>query len=169
MRYNTDVGERSFEIEIHVDDTGGLWATLDRTPYQIDLQCVDGQRLYSLMVGNHSYELFVDEVGGRYLVSIQGQLYETSVRDARSSSAQTKAAPLVSGIGELPVKAPMPGMVVAVHVAEGDEVVQGTRLVILGAMKMENEIVALRGGTVTKVQVKPGQRVGYGDLLLVIS
>ncbi|MDO8673240.1 MAG: biotin/lipoyl-containing protein [Dehalococcoidia bacterium] len=169
MRYNTDVGERSFEIEINVDDTGNLWASLDRVPYQIDMQCVDGQRLYSLMVGNHSYELFIDEVDGRYLVSLQGQLYEASVRDSRISTAQDKPKPVLPGAGDLPVKAPMPGLVIAVHVVEGDEVTQGTRLVILAAMKMENEIVALRGGRVTKVQVKPGQRVGHGDVLLVIS
>ena len=168
MRYNADVGAHTFELEINSDDTDNIWASLDRVPYHIDMQCVDGQRLYSLMVGNRSYELFIDEVDGRYFVSLQGQLYEVAVRDERSSPARG-VTPLVSSATELPVKAPMPGMGVAVHVAEGDKVVQGSRLVILEAMKMENEIVALREGTVSKIQVKPGQRVGYGDLLLLIS
>lgn len=168
MRYTAEVGERSFEIEIKVDDSGTMLVSLDRDPYEVDIQCVDGHRLYSLMVGNRSYGVFIDEVEGRFLVTVQGRLFEVSVRDEFAPVSKAETEPMAQETLELPVKAPMPGIVKEVNVAKGDYVSAGTRLLILEAMKMENEIVALRDGTVSELRVAPGQRVGHGDILLVM-
>ena len=65
--------------------------------------------------------------------------------------------------------APMPGTVLAVHVASGDPVAQGQLLMIVEAMKMEHRITAPRAGTVTEVRARPGDQVSGGDLLAVLD
>jgi biotin carboxyl carrier protein len=71
--------------------------------------------------------------------------------------------------GEYHLKAPMPGMVVAVPVEEGQKVERGADLVILESMKMQNELKAPREGTVTHVRVRPGDRVDQNQILISLS
>ena len=78
------------------------------------------------------------------------------------------AAPAVTGAGEQ-VDSPMPGTILKVNVTAGQTVKEGDLLVILEAMKMENEIFAPKGGTVTQVLVEKGASVNTGDVLVVIA
>ena len=78
------------------------------------------------------------------------------------------AAPAVTGMGEK-VDAPMPGTILKVNVAAGQTVKEGDLLVILEALKMENEIFAPKGGTVTQIFVEKGASVNTGDVLVVIA
>ena len=80
-----------------------------------------------------------------------------------------QAAPQAAAEGATTVSAPMPGMIVSYAKKVGDSVEQGETVVILEAMKMENEIRAQRTGVVEAVHVSPGQRVGQGDVLLRIG
>jgi biotin carboxyl carrier protein len=73
------------------------------------------------------------------------------------------------GAGDREIRAVMPGKVVAVLVEEGATVEQGDGILVIEAMKMENEIQASRSGTVTKMAVAPGQAVESGELLAVID
>ena len=83
-------------------------------------------------------------------------------------SVAPAAAPAVTGAGEQ-VDSPMPGTILKVNVAAGQTVKEGDLLVILEAMKMENEIFAPKGGTVTQVLVEKGASVNTGDVLVVIA
>ena len=78
------------------------------------------------------------------------------------------AVPAVAGAGET-VDSPMPGTILKVNVAAGQTVKEGDLLVILEAMKMENEIFAPKGGTVSQVLVERGTSVNTGDVLVVIA
>ena len=87
---------------------------------------------------------------------------------AAAPAAAAPAAPAVTGAGD-PVNAPMPGNILKVNVKAGDAVKAGTVLVVLEAMKMENEIMAPKDGTVTQVLVSKGSTVDTGAALVVIG
>ena len=83
-------------------------------------------------------------------------------------AAAAPAAPVVTGSGEM-VAAPMPGTILKVNVKNGDAVKEGQVLVVLEAMKMENEIMAPKAGTITQVAVQKGASVNTGDALVFIG
>ena len=83
-------------------------------------------------------------------------------------AAAAPAAPVVTGSGEM-VAAPMPGTILKVNVKNGDAVKEGQVLVVLEAMKMENEIMAPKSGTITQVAVQKGASVNTGDALVFIG
>ena len=87
---------------------------------------------------------------------------------AAAPAAAAPAAPVVTGAGEA-VNAPMPGNILKVNVANGQAVKEGDVLVVLEAMKMENEIMAPKDGTVTQVLVQKGSTVDTGAPLVVIG
>ena len=87
---------------------------------------------------------------------------------AAAPAAAAPAAPVVTGAGEA-VNAPMPGNILKVNVANGQAVKEGDVLVVLEAMKMENEIMAPKNGTVTQVLVQKGSTVDTGAPLVVIG
>ena len=108
----------------------------------------------------------------KYRVNVNGSLYEIEIEEmaapAKMSAAAPAAAPVVTGAGE-PVNAPMPGNILKVNVTNGQAVKAGDVLCVLEAMKMENEIMAPKDGTVTQVLVSKGANVDTGAPLVVIG
>jgi glutaconyl-CoA decarboxylase len=128
----------------------------------------------------------------KYKVTLSGRTYEVEVKDgqailvdeyeataaapvaapvaapAAAAPAAAPAAPAITGAGEA-VNAPMPGTILKVNVQNGQAVKAGDVLVVLEAMKMENEILAPKAGTVTQVAVQKGSNVDTGAPLVVIG
>ena len=104
------------------------------------------------------------------VITILGKSFQAAGAKAKAAApaAAAPAAPVVTGAGEA-VNAPMPGNILKVNVREGEAVKAGTVLVVLEAMKMENEIMAPKDGTVTQVLVSKGSTVDTGAPLVVIG
>lgn len=164
MRYITTIDGQEYCIEL--EEPGVV--SVDGTPHQVDLESIDGGFQYSLLVGAVSLEAFVERCEDVCLVTIEGQRYQVRVEDEGLRRAGRRREAVLEA-GQAEVTSPMPGLVVAVLVEEGQRVRAGEGLLILEAMKMENEIRAPRTGVVERVNIAPGQRVGRDDLLVRIG
>jgi biotin carboxyl carrier protein len=122
-----------------------------------------------LLLDHASYELAVDPDGEQhssYGVMVSGLRYEVRVQDERSRRLALADRSLRAPEGELAIRAPIPGLVVKTLVSPGQGVAEGETLLILEAMKMENEIRSPREGTVHEVRVESGAQVAIGQVLV---
>lgn len=122
--------------------------------------------IYSVLVNNRSYEVRVVAGPEGYYVDLEGFRSVVEVRDPRSITRRGKGG---AGEGRQSVIAPMPGKVVRVMVAEGDSVEAGAGLVVVEAMKMQNELKAPKAGTVTQLKAVVGATVAMGEMLAAID
>jgi biotin carboxyl carrier protein len=164
VKYFARVGAHEYEIEIE-----GSQVWVDGELAEVDLRQSGAPELYSMLFNGRSYELLVEAGRFRYGVSLRGERFEIQVEDERTRRLNAGRRMPALPEGELAVTAPIPGLVVQVLVEVGDSIQEEQPLVILEAMKMENEIRAMRGGIVKKVEVAPGQRVEQNGVLLVLE
>ncbi|MBA2371742.1 MAG: biotin/lipoyl-binding protein [Chloroflexi bacterium] len=161
MRYEVTVGERTVHVEIAPD--GGLLVddravALDAAPAGVGAWTMrlDGACHEVHALSRDPMRLWVD-----------GREVRATVMDERALAARRVGGRAPSGRHEL--RSPMPGLIKAVHVSEGDAVERGGPLVTLEAMKMENELRAPEAGRVTRVVASPGTKVEAGALLVVLA
>lgn len=164
MKYVTTIGERQYTIEINRDDQ----ITIDGETYPIDLRAVD-ESTFSLLINNASHEALVEARNDEMHVLLRGRLYTTRVEDERASRLSRSGGGLHAGSGEVTIKSPMPGLIVAVPIDEGQAVKKGQTVVVLESMKMENELKAPRDGTIASIKVAPRQSVEQGQPLVVLT
>ena len=175
MKYVASTGGQEYQIEVEQGGAGqaARRVVLGGTPYEVDLEAVDGGFHYSLLVGSASYEVFVERCEDVCIVSVEGHRFPVRVVEARrepgGAGRGAAAETVLRETGETLVRSPMPGVVVAVLVEPGQTVRTGEGLLILEAMKMENEIRAPRNGIIEVAHVTPGQRVGQDDPLVLIG
>lgn len=158
---------RTYEVEI-VNEHEGL-VKVDGQEYHVDLRQIRGMPLYSLLLNHRSFELHVQQTDrSGFRVTVAGEGYEAQVVDERTHRLSQTRGGLSGAAGDSFVKAPIPGLVVKVTVTEGDRVQAGESLVILEAMKMENELRAPRNGVVASIHVHPGDSVNQGETLVTL-
>ena len=165
MKYVARVGEHTYLVDVLSDNS----LSINGHTYNVNMQTVDGDQVFSFLLNDHSYEVFVNRTDNGYDVLVAGERHEVSVEDEYTQRLHKLTGKARGPKGEAQIKAPMPGMVVAVRASEGDAVKSGQGLVILEAMKMENELRAPWNGTVKQVKVLAGQKVEQGQLLMVIA
>ena len=123
--------------------------------------------VYSALLDGRSVEIFLEPRGdGRYLAAINGYAHEIELRDPRRYSAAAGAG---ADGGPLTIKSQMPGKVVETLVSPGDEVEAEQGVLIVEAMKMQNEIRAPRAGRIVSINVAPGDSVETGRALAVLE
>src|SRR5579884_2209990 len=168
MKYYVDVEGRTFELDFQ-EEGEQLRVQVGDQSLTLDLRPVTQPSLYSLLIDNRSYEIFVETHGDEFDVLIDGDMFHLKVQDewARRLANIQRKSTVEAGL--LAITAPMPGAVVSVEVTPGQEVKRGQGLVILSAMKMENEIKAPRAGRVKSVDVQAGQTVEQGRTLVVLE
>ncbi len=157
-------GEETLPVEV-VEEGGRYRVRVDQEWVEVDARLLPGGA-WSLLMGGASYVADVSEESAELVVTVGGERHRLRVEEAGRRFGRRLAGRASAG-GERLV-APMPGRVVAVHVRSGDRVDIGTPLLVLEAMKMENEFHAMTPGTVAEVAVSAGQPVNAGDLLLVL-
>jgi len=122
--------------------------------------------VYSVLMNGRSYDAFVEETPNGLMVSLQGYHFEIQVRDPRRWSRKGGAS---SGEGVQTIASPMPGKVVRVLVKAGDVVQAGQGIVVVEAMKMQNEMKAPRAGNVLSLPAREGATVLAGEVLATIG
>jgi len=173
--YTIDTGENSPQREIRIDEKRFDidWQQIATLAMNPQLQSNVGGR-YSLLIAGKSYEVLAhrvnkpDVTGYRFEVLIAGQRFEISVEDERE---KVLAGSIHSAheSREAMVRAPMPGLVLGLLMAPGSDVEKGQTVVILEAMKMENDLTSPISGKVKEIRVSKGQTVNQGDVLVVVS
>ncbi len=167
MKYATTLNNKTYLIEINDDHH----VTLDGVEFTVDFESVSNQPVYSLIINGQSYEAYVSEAEAvdEWQVLIHGALHTVRVEDEREKRLRAAAGGAVAASGEFNLKAPMPGLIVAVPVSEGQAVEKGDILVILESMKMQNELKCPRTGTITRVKVKGGDSVEHHQVLVTVQ
>ena len=164
MKYITSIDGHEYTIEI-LDEHRVI---VDGKELNIDLESVGGQHIYSLLVNGESYEVHVYPAEEGWQVLVHGSLYPAKVEDEREKRLRAALGGRVLERGEFHLKAPMPGMVISIPVADGQKVEKGDVLLVLESMKMQNELKSPRPGTVSRIRVKPGDSVEQKQTLLSV-
>jgi biotin carboxyl carrier protein len=164
MKYITTVEDKQFLIEI-IDEKH---ISVDGKVYEVDFESVSGQPVYSLIVDGKSHESYVAPGDQDWQVLLRGRLYPVTVEDEREKRLRTAAGGGVAETGEFHLRAPMPGLVVTILVAEGQAIKKGQVLLILESMKMQNELKSPRDGVIGRIRVKAGETVEQKQTLLSV-
>lgn len=166
--YQVTIGDRVVEVALRRDGDA-VYARVDAgEEIPVRLWQVSDP-LYSLAVGHQRRELAARRAGGAVTLALGGRLYEGEVVDAARARLASVAGGGARGHARRELKAPMPGLVVRVLCQAGDTVAAGQPLVVLQAMKMENELSLAMAGTVASVAVGPAQTVDQGQVLVVLE
>ena len=174
MQFEVEVGERLRKVTVQRQG-GGFLVTVDDAPHLVDAVRIDGATMSLLLRRGHdgpvtaSVEASVvpQALPGGYDVHVAGQLVPLQLRAGSGLGRRRDRGP--AGSGPQRVTAPMPGKVVRVLVKPGDTVAAKQGLVVVEAMKMENELKASRQGLVKTVAVAEGQSVESGALLVIVE
>ena len=166
MRYEVEVNGRVRQVIVHRAD-GRFVVSVDAREWTVDAARVDGHTL-SLLVGSSSQEITLapDATPGQLAVGIRGVPLSVTVNGRRRWGRKEDGG--ASG-GPQHLIAPMPGKIVRVLARLGASVEPRQPLVVVEAMKMENELRATRSGVVSELLVHEGQSVDAGALLLVVT
>jgi biotin carboxyl carrier protein len=168
VRYYARVGDRTYECV--VEDAGGeLHVTVGDRRHRVDLTHVPKAHAYSLLLDGKSFEFTLHEGEEGIELSGGAGLFLVQVEDARTHAARAKTASQGGARGPRLVRAVMPGIVREVLVQEGQTVAKGDALLILEAMKMQNEVRADQPGRVLKLHVAPAATVEKGAKLVELA
>ncbi len=165
MKYITTIDSKEFLVEI-IDDRH---ISIDGKIVEVDFESIKEQPVFSLIVDGKSYESYVYRGEEDLEVLVKGRLYHANVEDERERRLRAASGGAVAQSGPFHLKAPMPGLVVAVSVTEGQEVKTGDVLLILESMKMQNELKSPRDGVVGRIHVAAGDSVEQRQKMLSVE
>ena len=172
-RYLMRLGDSLTEVEVE-EGPKGIRVRINDEWHSISLEQIGGSSLFSLIVDDRPHEFFAEERSGGLDIVIGSSRY-TVLRERPGRPAVSAAPSAPQGLHERPGEAggwvllsPMTGLLQEVYVSRGKAVQAGDVLMVIEAMKMNNELRALRSGRVQEVYVSQGQRVEQGSALLLL-
>ena len=166
MKFDTVVNGRPGRLTI--ESSRLRYEVEGAAPLEREFSCEPVQSgIYSVLIGGRSYEVVPDPVpGGGTGIRVNGLAIAVEVYDPRSLRGRKVAG---AALGRQSVTAPMPGKVVRILVAAGDVVQAGQGLIVVEAMKMQNEMKSPKAGRVAEIRTKAGAAVSAGEVLTVIE
>lgn len=165
MKYTAIIQGKNVEIDLKKIEAGQIEAEIDGKLYELQGKRVE-PGLYWFNWNNQSLEIGVAKGLEGYVVSVSGHRLDVEIVDARTA---LRHAAQHGQAGVVQMRAPMPGRVVKLLVAEGVEVQANQGVLVLEAMKMQNEIKSPKKGVVRKLEVAEGAAVTAGDLLATVE
>ena len=163
MKYIVDVRGRRLTVDLAPGE-----ARIDGRSVPASLRAIEGTPVRLVTIGTEVHRVVVRRrtARGTYILWIDGFTYETEALDERTRTIRDLTAKAAGPTGPAPLIAPMPGLIVRVNVKPGDQVKAGQGLVVMEAMKMENELRAPGEGIVKAVRAVPGDKVEKGAVLV---
>jgi biotin carboxyl carrier protein len=164
MTYDITVDGRNYRLDLNRAD--GRWSCrLDGRDVEVDAVLARPDVL-SLRIGNQAYEVKCERMAGETHLWVGSARFAAEIRDPRSLRGRMRA---VDDHGPRRLTAPMPGKIIRVLVRDGDEVEAGAGVLVVEAMKMQNEIKSPKKGRVQKILVSAGAAVNAGDVLAIVE
>lgn len=167
MRYIVELNGERKSVALKPDGVSHEGAP----PVHAELVDIEASPVRMVRIGSEVHRVVVQRRQGRgnYSLWVDGYRFEAEALDERTRQIRDVSSASAAPSGPAPIIAPMPGLVVRVRVAVGDRVEAGQGLVVMEAMKMENELRATTSGTVASVEVSAGSAVEKGALLVVLE
>ena len=168
MKLKAIVGDREEDLLLKLED-GRVLAEIGDRVYTLNVRETEPDG-YLFFLNTNVHECRVAEragVKGTFDVSIHGRSYEVTIVDPKRLRSGQNSDRHHHGVAE--ILAPMPGKVVRVQLEAGANVEKGAGIVVVEAMKMQNEMKSPRAGVLVSINVKPGDTVNAGDVLAVIE
>jgi biotin carboxyl carrier protein len=165
MKLKIDVASRTRTLELSRDGRR-ITGTLDGRALEADAVEV-GPGIYSILIGGASFEAQVESASSGLTVIIGGRRIPVCVLDPRQWQGRRGGA--IQAEGRQQIVAPMPGKVVRILVQEGEKVEAGQGILVVEAMKMQNEIRSPKTGAVERLMVTEGQAVNAGEVVAAVA
>ncbi len=169
MQYIANSGGQEYTIDVMGSEGSLFRLSVDGVTWEVD--CVRiSDRCYSLLLDGTSYEVDIIKGVSPFAVGIKGEVHEVEVLTERERRLKTVARKGAADVeGRQVIAAPMPSKVVRLLVGVGDQVGSGDGVIVVEAMKMENELRASGAGTIREIRVNEGEAVGGGHPLVIIE
>ncbi|HLV88555.1 MAG TPA: biotin/lipoyl-containing protein [Candidatus Sulfotelmatobacter sp.] len=164
MTYDVTIDGRSYRLEL--SQAEGRWSCrIDGREVAVDAVLARPDVL-SLRIGDQAFEVKCERVGGELHLWVGSQRFSAEIRDPRSLRGRSRSA---DDQGPKKLTAPMPGKVVRILVTQGADVEAGAGVLVVEAMKMQNEIKSPKKGTIQRILTEEGAAVNAGDVLAIVE
>jgi biotin carboxyl carrier protein len=165
MLYNVRVDEKDYKLEI-VEDQSNLKVRMNGQTFAIDNYIINGGQLNLMLKDNVPYEVLLSKDSDGYQCWLNSRLTNCQVIDEKAARFASLMGANAAQKKRARLRAPMPGLVVRIEVEAGQEVKRGDGLIVVEAMKMENELKAPYAGKIKSIKILQGQAVEKNQVLL---
>lgn len=148
LKHSIRIGKREYEVKLKADEKLGTYILWKNRKYPVEI----------VKSRQNKYEILFNDISYNFTVETPFSLQRMKVLDSKRDKVESEF-----------IKAPMPGKIIDVLVREGAPILRGEPIVILEAMKMQNEIISPVNGTITRVPAKPNTNVMKDDILVEIK
>ena len=168
MKYFATINNKEYEVEIKRNDHG-YQGTINGKTYHIDHHFFSEPGFHSFLINHRPFEASMQMSAEEIMIYLGQQLHSVHLEDDKTHRLKKVGVATNVDSGKHTIKAPMPGLITKILINEGDAIKKGDSLLIIEAMKMENEIKAPHAGIVTTIYVLENQAVDQGVSLITLD